>query len=63
MIHQISDVAADPSSITGIGRYNSPCATGMRHGMNVRVDFYPIGHYKYDNQISTGYPTIVPPNK
>ena len=63
IIHHISDVATDPSSITGIGKYNSPYANGKSHGINIRVDFYPIGHYKYDNQISTGYPTNVPPNK
>jgi hypothetical protein len=62
IMHHISDVATDPASVTGIGPHNSPYAIGTRDGVDIRVDFYPKGHPKYDGKVSTAYATNRPKN-
>ncbi|MDF2866438.1 MAG: repeat-containing protein, partial [Clostridia bacterium] len=62
ILNNISDVATDPKSITGIGKYNSPYSMGIRDGIQIRVDFYPSGHPTYSGMISTAYPINVPTN-
>ena len=62
ILHNISDVATDPKSITGIGKYNSPYSIGIRDDIQIRVDFYPSNHPKYSSMISTAYPINVPAN-
>ena len=57
ILHNVSDVATDPKSITGIGKYNSPYAIGIRDRIQIRVDFYPVDHPKYSGMISTAYPS------
>ncbi|NHZ40825.1 hypothetical protein F1609_11750 [Massilia sp. CCM 8693] len=58
----VSDVATDPGSIRGIGKYNIPYAIGTREGVIIRVDFYPLNHPEYAGYISTAYPTNTTPN-
>ncbi|MCF6344886.1 MAG: type VI secretion system tip protein VgrG [Thiomicrorhabdus sp.] len=62
ILQNISDIAKDPNSIKGVGKWNSPYVTGVRDGIEIRVDFYPKNHPKYAGQISTAYPTNVRPN-
>ncbi len=62
ILHHVSDVATDPASITGAGKWNSPYAIGVRDGVEIRVDFYPPSHPTYSGQISTAYPINVAPN-
>ncbi len=59
IIHNVSDIATDPSAITGAGKWNSPYAIGVRDGIDIRVDFYPPNHPLYGGKIS---PINVPPN-
>lgn len=61
-LNAIADVATDPTSLRGLGAWNSPYAVGMRDGVLIRVDFYPLGHSTYAGQISTAYPINVPVN-
>lgn len=67
IIHQISDVAFDPKSARGMGKWGSPYAIGTRDGIDIRVDFYPnklpngLSHPKA-GEISTAYPTNVTVN-
>jgi RHS repeat-associated protein len=61
ILHEISDVATDPNSIRGMGKWDSPYVIGVRDGIEIRVDFYPNNH-KYAGQISTAYPINVPAN-
>ena len=62
IMYSISDVATDPMSIRGVGKWDSPFAIGIRDGIAIRVDFYPLGHPKYPGWISTGYPINTSPN-
>lgn len=62
ILHNISDVATDPNATWGVGKWDSPYAIGTRDGIDIRVDFYPPIHKKYNGMISTGYPTNVTPN-
>jgi hypothetical protein len=62
ILHHVSDVATDPNSINGVGKWSSPNAIGTRDGIQIRVDFYPPTHPKYPGQISTGYPVNTPVN-
>ena len=62
ILHHVSDVATDPRSVMGVGKWNSPYAIGTRGGVEVRVDFYPPNHPAYGGKISTAYPINVPPN-
>ncbi|MCX4166204.1 MULTISPECIES: RHS repeat-associated core domain-containing protein [Paraburkholderia] len=57
-----SDVATDPNSTFGVGKWNSPYAIGTRDGVDIRVDFYPPTHPTNAGKISTAYPINVPPN-
>jgi len=63
IIHHVSDVATDPSAVTGVGKWNSPYAIGFRNGIEIRVDFYPSAHPTYGGRISTAYPINVPRNQ
>ncbi len=62
ILHHISDVATDPAAVTGMGKWKSPYSTGVRDGIDIRVDFYPTTHPTHAGKISTAYPTNVPPN-
>ncbi|MHA8111786.1 RHS repeat-associated core domain-containing protein [Kosakonia cowanii] len=62
ILHHVSDVATDPNSVSGVGKWNSPYVTGTREGIDIRVDFYPPNHPEYAGKISTSYPTNTPPN-
>ncbi|WGL27035.1 EndoU domain-containing protein [Pectobacterium brasiliense] len=62
ILHHVSDVATDPSSASGVGKWDSPYVTGMRDGIDIRVDFYPPTHPTLSGKISTAYPTNVTPN-
>ena len=62
ILHQVSDVATDPNSKWRVGKWNSPYATGIRDGIEIRVDFYPLSHSKHAGKISTSYPINVPIN-
>lgn len=62
ILYFVSDVATDPNSIWGMGKWNSPYAIGTREGMEIRVDFYPESHPKYSGKISTAYPLNTMPN-
>lgn len=55
VMHEISDVATDPSSIFRPGRGGSTIATGTRDGVDIRVILR-------DGDIITGYPTNLPRN-
>ncbi len=63
ILHYVSDVASDPMSTTGVGKWNSPYAIGTRDGVTIRVDFYPIDHPTYAGRISTAYPINSQPNQ
>jgi hypothetical protein len=56
------DVATDPNLVQGVGKWNSPYTIGVRDGIEIRVDFYPLNHPTRAGQISTGYPINVPAN-
>ncbi|MDY6930105.1 MAG: RHS repeat-associated core domain-containing protein, partial [Pseudomonadota bacterium] len=62
ILHNVSDVATDPNSVRGVGKWDSPYAIGTRDGIEIRVDFYPDNHPKYAGQISTAYPINGTPN-
>ncbi|MFT5455662.1 MAG: YD repeat-containing protein [Myxococcota bacterium] len=62
ILHQVSDIATDPTAATGVGKWNSPYAISVRDGIEIRVDFYPPTHPQYAGQISTAYPINVTPN-
>lgn len=62
ILHNISDVATDPKSSIGVGKWDSPYAIGTRDGVDIRVDFYPPTHNSYNGMISTGYPINIPTN-
>jgi len=62
ILHHVSDVATDPRSTMGVGKWNSPYAIGTRDGVTIRVDFYPPNHPNYAGKISTAYPINVAPN-
>ncbi|QNQ18546.1 hypothetical protein HF650_01585 [Kosakonia sp. SMBL-WEM22] len=62
ILHHVSDVATDPNSVSGVGKWNSPDVTGTREGIDIRIDFYPPNHPEYAGKISTSYPTNTPPN-
>jgi RHS repeat-associated protein len=56
ILHHVSDVATDPKSVAGVGKWNSPYAVGTRDGVTIRVDFYSPDHPTHAGQISTAYP-------
>ena len=62
ILHNASDVATDPSSTSGVGKWDSPYVTGTREGIDIRVDLYPVTHSQFGGKISTAYPTNVPAN-
>jgi len=62
ILHHVSDVATDPNSLSGVGKWNSPYVTGTREGIDIRDDFYPPNHPEYAGKISTSYPINTPPN-
>jgi len=62
ILHHVSDVATDPNSVMGVGKWNSPYAVGSRDGIEMRVDFYPPTHPNFPGKISTSYPTNNVPN-
>lgn len=55
VMHEISDVATDPSSIFRPGRGGSTVVTGTRDGVDIRVILR-------NGDIVTGYPTNLPRN-
>ncbi|WP_244098345.1 RHS repeat-associated core domain-containing protein [Burkholderia ambifaria] len=62
ILQHVSDVATDPHSVAGVGKWNSPYVVGVRDGIEIRVDFYPATHPPYAGKISTAYPINVSPN-
>jgi len=54
ILHEISDVATDPKSISGVGKYGE-WFEGVRDGVKIHVDMYPPSSPHFPN-ISTGYP-------
>ncbi len=62
ILQHVSDVATDPHSVAGVGKWNSPYVVGVRDGIEIRVDFYPATHPTYAGKISTAYPINVSPN-
>ena len=62
ILHHASDVATDPKAVTGMGKWDSPYAIGVRDGIEIRVDFFPTTHSTHAGKISTAYPTNVAPN-
>ena len=61
ILDAISDVATDPNSVTGTGKWDAPWAEGTRDGIDIHVDFYPPNS-PHAGKISTGYPTNTPIN-
>jgi RHS repeat-associated protein len=64
LLHNVSDIATDPTSIRGVdnfGNWSQPYATGFRNGVEVRVDFFPSNSI-HSGKISTAYPINVPRN-
>lgn len=67
IMHQVSDVATDPSATRGLGKWDSPYVIGVRDGIEIRVDFYPdllpsgMSHPNA-GKISTAYSTNTPVN-
>ena len=55
ILHNVSDIATDPSSIWSKGRWGEDIATGWRDGVQIQVDFYPSNSIHY-GKISTAYP-------
>ncbi|RQZ04826.1 hypothetical protein DIE15_36325 [Burkholderia sp. Bp9031] len=39
ILQHLSDVATDPHSVAGVGKWNSPYIVDVRDGIEVRVDF------------------------
>jgi RHS repeat-associated protein len=62
ILHNVSDVATDPSAFRDVGKWNSPYAIGKRDGIEIRVDFYPNDHPVHAGKVSTAYPINVPAN-
>lgn len=60
IMHEVSDIATDPNATWGLGKWDSPYAIGIRGGIEIRVDFYPVSHTKYGGMISTAYPVKRP---
>lgn len=56
VLHEISDVATDPSSTVEAGRWGADRISGTRDGVDITVDMYPPNS-KHAGKISTGYPT------
>jgi len=56
ILHNISDVATDPSSVTRAGRGGRTITDGTRDGINIRVI------QERNGDIVTGFPTNVPRN-
>ena len=61
IIHQISDIATDPSLVRQIDDRETPYVVGTRDGVEIRANFFPDDHAKA-GQITTGYPINVPEN-
>ena len=61
ILHNISEVEADSSSIRGSSKYGE-YALGYRDGILIRVEMYPINHPRYPGAISSGFPINVKPN-
>ncbi len=56
IISNVSNVAIDPNSTRGVGKWDSPYAIGTRDGVVIRVDYYPNNHPTHAGDISTAYP-------
>ena len=61
IIHQVSDIATDPSLVRQVDNRGTPFVDGTRDGLNIRVTFFPDNHPRA-GQISSAYPTNVPAN-
>jgi hypothetical protein len=62
ILHHVSDIATDPQSLRGTGKWDSPFAIGTRDGVTIRVDFFPANHPLHSGKISTAYPIVGPLN-
>ncbi len=61
IIHQISDIATDPSLVRQVDNRGTPYVVGTRDGIEIQVNFFPDDNAKA-GQITTGYPINVPAN-
>ncbi|WP_273024148.1 hemagglutinin repeat-containing protein [Rheinheimera sp.] len=61
IIHTVSDIATDPTLPMQTDNRGTPFVTGIRDGIEIRVNFYPVGHSR-EGQISTAYPLNTPAN-
>jgi hypothetical protein len=61
ILHQVSDVATDPS-LTRVYSKHGSHVVGTRDGVEIRVNFYPDNHPSYPGRISTAFPTNTPAN-
>ncbi|WP_417582459.1 EndoU domain-containing protein [Nitrincola sp.] len=61
IIHQVSDIASDPSLTRLVDSRGTPYVSGTRDGVDIRVTFFPDNHPRA-GQISSAYPTNVPAN-
>lgn len=55
ILHEISDVATDPSLTRQTGKWGGEFVEGVRDGVTIHVDFYPPNSIHVGN-ISTAYP-------
>ncbi len=62
ILHNISEIAADPNSVVGVGRWNARSVVGIRDGIKIQIDYYPPNHPLHAGSISTAYPISVRKN-
>ena len=61
IMHQVSDIATDPSLVRQVDNRGTPSVSGTRDGIDITVTFFPNNHARA-GQISSAYPTNVPAN-
>ena len=54
ILHEVSDVATDPNSIRGVGKWGGEWAEGVRDGITIHVDFFSPNsrHYRISSMKS-----------
>jgi hypothetical protein len=58
IIHQVSDIATDPTLVQKIDPRGTPYVEGIRDGVEIRVTFFDVNH-KYAGNISSSHPINV----
>lgn len=61
VIHQVSDIATDPSLVRQVDNRGTPSVSGTRDGVDITVTFFPDNHPRA-GQIASAYLTNVPAN-